>query len=47
MQYMADKQGSKLLFLTIIILFVYLAGFNFDVNAAYQYTVSQMSHILN
>lgn len=47
MQYMSDKQGSKLLFLTIIILFVYLAGFNFDLNAAYQYTMNHLTGLFD
>lgn len=34
MQYHDDKQGSKAVFLIVIIIFIYLAFFDFDVKAA-------------
>jgi len=42
MQYQNDKQGSKFLFLVIVILVVYLAAFNFDIKAAYDFTIENM-----
>ncbi|HEY4487590.1 MAG TPA: hypothetical protein VI483_02390 [Candidatus Paceibacterota bacterium] len=42
MQYSNDKHGSKFLFLIILILFAYLAAFNFDIEAAYLFTAQNM-----
>jgi hypothetical protein len=39
MRYSSDKSGSKLIFITIAILFVYLAFFQFDFAKAYAFTV--------
>ena len=45
MKYSDDRQGSKLLFLTVVILGVYLAAFNFNVPAAAQYTIQQVQAV--
>lgn len=42
MQFSDDKRGSKFLFLIILILFAYLAAFNFDIEAAYLFTAKNM-----
>ncbi|HEY4527219.1 MAG TPA: hypothetical protein VJK53_05260 [Candidatus Paceibacterota bacterium] len=47
MKYQSDKQGSKFLFLAIVILLVYLAAFNFDLKAAYDFTVAHMFGLFN
>ena len=47
MRYNNDKQGSKFLFLAIVIIVVYLAVFNFDIKAAYDFTVANMFGLLN
>ena len=42
MKYQSDKQGSKFIFIAIVILFVYVAEFNFDIGEAYRFTVDNM-----
>lgn len=42
MKYSGDKQGSKFVFIAIVILFVYVAAFNFDIGEAYRATVASM-----
>ncbi|MBA3789178.1 hypothetical protein H0X32_02150 [Patescibacteria group bacterium] len=41
MQYRSDKNGSKLLLIVLFIIFLYLAFFHFDLQAAYRYTFTQ------
>jgi len=42
MEYRDDRHGPKLLFLAFLVVGVYLAFFNFDIRAAYEYTVAQV-----
>jgi hypothetical protein len=47
MRYRDDKQGSKLLFFAIAIIIVYIAFFNFNIPAAYEYTVTSVEGFFN
>jgi len=47
MDYRDDRRGSKFIFLAIIIVVLYLAFFNFDVRAAYDYTVFQIGSMFS
>ncbi len=40
MRYENDKSGSKFLFIALFIIVLYLAFFNFDLRAAYTFTVA-------
>ena len=40
MQFSHDKHGSKFLFIWLFIVVLYLGMFNFDIVAAYHYTVA-------
>ena len=42
-----DRHGIRWFVLIFIILGVYLAFFNFDVSAAYNYTITQAGGLLN
>jgi len=42
MQYSDDRHGPKLFFLAFIVVGVYLAFFNFNIFAAYEYTAAQV-----
>lgn len=39
MRYSEEKHGSKLVFIAIIIVIIYLAFFNFNIEEAYKFTV--------
>lgn len=39
MRYHDDKHGSKLVFFFIVIVFVYLACFNFNIGNAYRFAL--------
>ncbi len=47
MRYHNDKSGSKLLFFAIVVVFVYLAVFNFNIQAAYDFTVQGVQSALS
>ena len=42
MQYKDDKTGSKLLFFAIAFVVIYSAFFNFDLGAAYRFTIQSV-----
>ena len=46
MDYWDDRRGAKWLFLTLVVFGVYLAFFNFDLGAAYNYTLTQAGGLL-
>ncbi|HVM73344.1 MAG TPA: hypothetical protein VMU13_00495 [Candidatus Paceibacterota bacterium] len=47
MQYRNDKQGSKVFFFFLLIVIVYAAFFNFNIPAAYTYTISSVGNFFH
>lgn len=47
MKYHDDKNGPKYFFLVVVVLFLYLAFFQFNIQTAYTYTVTQAAEFLH
>ena len=45
MKYLDDRGGSKWLFITILVVFLYCSFFNFNIPAAYEYAVKSIENL--